>query len=253
MRIAIRFLITTILLVLSSGLSVAGQVRIAVASNFAAPITEIAKAFEAATGNKVTASSGSTGKIYAQILQAAPFDVFVSADQARPQLLEDQGLTVLGSRFTYALGRLALYAGGAGVSGPKTLDDKPDGKIAIANPELAPYGRAAMETLMALFPGRDFKARLVQGENISQTLQFVESGNAVLGFVALAQVVARHPGSYWLVPKTMHAPIAQDAVLLRRAANNPAAQEFMTFLKSNEAAAIIGRWGYLAADARGGS
>ena len=231
----------------------AGEVRIAVASNFTAPMREISSAFEQATGHTAIVSFASTGKIFAQITQAAPYDVFLSADQERPMQLEERGLAVEGSRFTYALGRLALFGGGAPVTGPQALDEEADGKIAIANPDLAPYGRAAIQALRDLFPDRDFSSRLVKGENISQTLQFIETGNAPLGFVALSQIITNEPTQYWLVPQAMHAPIAQDAVQLQHGAENPAAQAFLAYLKSPEAAQVIARFGYAPANSRDGS
>ncbi|MEZ5792550.1 MAG: molybdate ABC transporter substrate-binding protein [Nitratireductor sp.] len=251
-RLFSLLVISGMLLPFAAARSLAGEVRIAVASNFSVPAREIARAFETATGNKVTVSFGSTGKIYAQIVQAAPFDVFMSADQERPQLLEQQGLAVSDSRFTYALGRLALYAGGTDVKGPGLLVADRTDRIAVANPELAPYGRAAVEALAKLFPDEDFGSRLVQGENISQTLQFVETGNARLGLVAYSQVISRDAAQYWLVPEGLHSPIAQDAVLLKSADANPVARAFMDFLRGAEAENIIRRYGY-SAHVRGGS
>ena len=197
----------------------AGELHVAVAANFAAPMAEISAAFENATDHQVVLIPGSTGKHYAQIINGAPFDVFFSADTEHPTLLDNAGLAISGSRYTYALGRLVLWS-------PQRDFIRPGGDvlttdnfryIAIANPRLAPYGKAAREMLQKIRQWERLKSKLVQGENISQTFQFVYSGNAELGFIAHSQLIALthdEPGSSWLIPNDMHAPIAQQAIQL---------------------------------------
>jgi len=223
----------------------AGEVTLAVAANFAKPVGEIAAAFAEKTGHIPRISIGSTGQLYAQIGQGAPFDVYLAADQARPARAVEEGLAVPGSRLTYALGRLVLYSREPGlVSGPQALSGP--GPLAIANPKTAPYGAAAMEVLAALAP--DPRPRLVTGTSIAQTYQFVETGNAPIGLVALSQVIGHERGSRWLVDAALHQRIAQDAVLLARAAAAPAARAFLRFLGGAEARAIIRRYGYETVD-----
>lgn len=224
----------------------AGETLVAVAANFTATAQEIGTAFTEATGHTATFSFGSTGKLYAQIAHGAPYQVFLAADAVRPEKAEVEGLAVPGSRFTYAVGRLALYS-----ADPSLVDDMGDvlargdfTRLAIANPVTAPYGAAAMEVLRALGTQDAVADRLVRGDSISQTLQFVTTGNAALGFVALSQVMDRPDGSRWLVPPTLHSPLRQDAVLLTRGADDPVARAFLDFLKGPEARAIIGRHGY---------
>lgn len=233
----------------------AAEVRVAVAANFSAPADEIGRAFEKATGNHVVISSGSTGKLAAQIQNGAPFDVLLAADAERPALLEKDGAAVARSRFTYARGRLVLWSADAALvdGGGKVLASDRFRHLAIANPKLAPYGAAAEEVLAGLGLRKQIDPRLVQGEDISQTYQFVASGAAELGFVALSQVRAAAgeaggdgpiKGSMWLVPEASYHPIDQQAVLLSRAKANPAARAFLAFLKGGQARAIINRYGY---------
>jgi molybdate transport system substrate-binding protein len=227
----------------------AGEVHVAVASNFVPALGLVAKKFEAGSGHRLTVSSGSSGKLYAQIKNGAPFDVLLSADAERPQKLEEEQMAVSGSRFTYALGRLALWSPQASmVDGEgQVLKQGQFKHLAIANPKTAPYGEAALETLRKMGVLDALQARLVQGENIGQTFQFVASGNAELGLISLAQVKAaqgKFQGSYWVVPQTLHQPIAQQAVLLLKGRDNPAAREFLEFLKGKEARAIIESFGY---------
>ena len=222
-----------------------GQVRAAVAANFTAAAREIAAAFEDATGDGALLSFGSTGQLYAQILQGAPFDVFLAADEARPELAEREGLAVPGSRRTYAVGRLVLFSTEAErVSGPDALRDPGLRRIALANPALAPYGRAALEAATALGVEDVVRDRQVIGTNVSQAHQFVRTGNAELGFLALSQVARSTDGSRWLVPEQLHAPIRQQAVLLEAGRDNPAAARFLDFLGSATAREILRRHGY---------
>jgi molybdate transport system substrate-binding protein len=223
-----------------------GEVHVAVAANFADVQARLAAMFTAGTGHTVVVSSGSSGQLYAQIRNGAPFEVFLSADTVRPARLERDGLTLPGSRFTYALGRLVLYgpsfdsvrAGGADLLDPRVRH------VAIANPRTAPYGEAAMQTLERLgssgHPGR----RLVLGENIAQTFQFVSTGAAELGFVAMSQVLNAPARRYWIVPDGHHAAIAQDAVLLRGAQSDPAALAYHAFLRGATARRVIASAGY---------
>ena len=224
----------------------AKEAKVAVAANFTAPSKEIAAAFEKAKGHKIVLSFGATGQFYAQIKQAAPFDVFLAADQATPKKTVDEGLAVPDSRFTYAVGKLVLFSKTAGlVNGEATLKDASKfQKIAIANPATAPYGAAGVATMKALGVYDALAGKIVQGNNIAQTFQFVDTGNAELGFVALSQVIKVEGGSRWIVPGKYHDVIAQDAVLLKTGAENDAAREFLAFLKGPEARAVIERYGY---------
>jgi len=221
------------------------ETNVAVAANFTQPSKEIAQLFESKTGNKAILSFGATGQFYAQITQAAPFQVFLSADQATPKKLVGEGLGVADSLFTYAVGKLVLFSRNADlVKGEQTLRDGKFDKIAIADPKTAPYGEAAVETMKALGLYDQLASKLVQGSNINQTFQFVDTGNAELGFVALSQVVKRSEGSRWLVAANLYTPIRQDAVLLKSGAANEAARAFIAFLKGPEAGAIIEKYGY---------
>jgi molybdate transport system substrate-binding protein len=221
-------------------------VHVAVASNFAEAHDYIAAAFEAATGHSVLTSLGSTGQLYAQIRNGAPFDVFLAADEARPARLVADGEAIADSRFTYALGRLVLY--GPSLDSVRAhgvdLRDERNRRVAIANPKLAPYGRAAAQTIERLGLTERLASRLVQGENIAQTFQFVHTGAAELGFVALSQVYRETRDGYWLVPQEYHDRIAQDAVLLRRGGENAAAVALMDFLRGDTARRIIEGFGY---------
>ncbi len=224
----------------------AGEVKVAVAANFTEAAKEIGALFEKTTGDKVVFSFGSTGQLYTQITQDAPFEVFLSADEARAERAEKEGYAVPGSRFTYATGKIVLFSmDKQGVDGEATLKSAKFVKLAICNPVTAPYGAASVEAMKALGVYDALKDKLVQGENISQAYQFVATGNAEVGFVALSQV-AREPdkGSRWVVPSNLYKPIAQDAVLLKRGADNPAAKAFIAFLKGKEAHAVIEKFGY---------
>jgi molybdate transport system substrate-binding protein len=222
--------------------ALAETAHVAVAANFTAAAEKLETVFEARTEHEVVLSFGATGQLYAQISQAAPFDVFLAADTARPEKAIAEGFGVAGTFFVYAEGRLALYAPGLDVSGGDAVLKGDFEKLAIADPGAAPYGAAAVETLMALGFYEAIGPKLVMGENISQALQFVESGNAELGFVAASQVLGK--ADAWLVPADLHAPIAQGAVLLERGADNAAAQAFLDFLRSDEAVVVIETAGY---------
>ncbi len=227
----------------------AGEALIAVAANFTAAANELGTAFTTRTGHHLRFSFGSTGKLFAQIAFGAPFDAFLAADAARPAKAEAEGLAVPGSRFTYAVGRLALMS-----ADPTLVNDRGTvlatgtiDRLALANPRTAPYGAAAVEVLRALGVYDRLRPALVQGDTVAQTLQFVMTGNVGLGFVARAQVVALgdHGGSVWLVPPRLHGPIRQDAVLLSSGADTPAATAFLAFLRSAAAAEIVTAYGYL--------
>lgn len=221
------------------------DVRVAVASNFIKPMEQLAARFTAMTGQRVVVSAGSTGKLYAQIKNGAPFDVFLAATAREPSRLEAEGEAVPGSRFTYAQGRLALWCTTANsADDARACLDNLGARIAIANPRLAPYGQAGEAALAAL--GVSTAGRIVSGENIAQAFQLVWSGNVPIGFVALSQVKAMGnvKGAYWVVSPDLHAPIEQQAVLLDRARDNGPAQAFMEFLKSDQARVAIIDFGY---------
>jgi molybdate transport system substrate-binding protein len=225
----------------------AGEVQVAVAANFTAPMQKIAPLFEADTGHKAVLSFGSTGKFYAQIANGAPFDVLLSADDETPARLEREGQG--GQRFTYAVGRLVLWSRRPGLVDAQGAALKGGGfeRLAVADPKLAPYGAAAYETLTKLGLLDTLRSKLVQGENIAQAYQFAATGNAQLGFVALSQVQADgklREGSAWIVPASMHAPIRQDAILLGKGKDNPAAAALLQYLRSDKAKAVIRGFGY---------
>lgn len=228
----------------------AETVRVAVAANFTEAAREVSDLFRRETGHRTLLSSGSTGLLYAQILRGAPFEVFLAADEERPALAESAGLAVPGSRFTYAVGRLALYSREPGrITGPESLRSPPLARLALPNPETAPYGRAALEVLERLGLGGAAPFQLVRGTNVAQAYQFVRTGNADAGFVALAQVGAGGAGgSHWVAPEEMHSPIRQQAVLLEAGAGNPAASGFLRFLKSAPVREVLRRRGYRAED-----
>jgi molybdate transport system substrate-binding protein len=227
--------------------ALAAEVRVAVAANFIEPAREIGALFQKATGHRAVFSSGATGQLYAQITQDAPFEAFLSADQATAEKAIDGGFAEVGTRFTYATGRLVLFSRDAElVKGETTLREGRFTRLAIANPITAPYGTAAVEVMKALGVYDALAARLVRGNNVAQAYQFVESGNAEVGFVALSQVVRDAEGSRWLVPDALHSPIAQDAVLLKHGIDSEAARAFLVFLKGPESRAVIAKYGYRA-------
>ncbi len=227
----------------------AASVSVAVASNFIAPMRKIAEAFAQETGHQAVLASGSTGGFHVQIKNGAPFEVLLAADDETPLRIEREGLGVEGSRFTYAIGQLVLWSEQPGYvdAGGNILRSSKFDRIAIANPRLAPYGSAAVETLTRLGVLKDVQSRLVQGENIAQTYQFVATGNVQLGFVALSQVISDGKisrGSGWIVPPDFHTPIRQDAILLVNGKDHPAAIALMKFLRGEKARAVIRSFGY---------
>ncbi len=233
-------------LVLGVGQAQADEIHVAVASNFSDAIRDLTRVFEQQTGHRITLVFGSTGKHYAQIRNSAPFDAFFAADVRRPKLLEEAGIARPGSRFTYAIGKVVLWS-----PDPERVDGH--GRVlstgdfrhlALANPKLAPYGRAAAQVMRALGVWDALQGRMVRGENIGQTFQFVKTGNAELGFVAYAQI--RRPGasikgSLWRPPQSLYSPIEQQAVLLK---DSRAARRFLSFVKSGKAREIIQGYGY---------
>ncbi len=237
-------------LALAFGMSAvsAAEVQVAVAANFTAPMQKIAADFEQATGHQAKLSFGATGKFYAQIKNGAPFEVLLAADDETPAKLEKEDLAVAGTRYTYAIGQLALWSAKPGVVDDKgaVLKKGAFEHLALANPKLAPYGAAAVETMTKLGVLPALQPKFVQGENIAQTFQFVSTGNAELGFVALSQVYEGgklKSGSAWIVPSGLHAPIRQDAVVLDKGRDNPAAAALLKFLKSDAARAVIQSYG----------
>ncbi|WP_422631712.1 molybdate ABC transporter substrate-binding protein [Pseudomonas farsensis] len=227
----------------------ADEVQVAVAANFTAPIQAIAKGFEKDTGHKLVAAFGATGQFYAQIKNGAPFDVFLAADDSTPAKLEQENQIVAGSRFTYAVGTLALWSAKPGYVDAKgeVLRANAFKHLAIANPKAAPYGLAATQVLDKLKLTDATKTKIVEGQNITQAYQFVSTGNAELGFVALSQVYKDgkvSEGSAWIVPAELHEPIRQDAVILNKGKDNPAAKALVDYLKGPEAAALIKSYGY---------
>lgn len=237
------------LLLAGAAPALAEEVKVAVAANFTAPIQAIAPEFEKATGHKLVAAYGATGQFYAQIKNGAPFDLLLAADDSTPARLESEGAGVPGSRFTYAVGSLVLWSADA-----NTLDGSDAAlragtfrHLAIANPQAAPYGLAAIQVLDKLGLREAVQGKLVEGHSIAKALHFVATGNAELGFVALSQVYRDGRiagGSAWIVPQELHEPIRQDAVLLERGASNPAAAALVDYLKGPQAAAIIQSFGY---------
>jgi molybdate transport system substrate-binding protein len=223
----------------------AGSVNVAVAANFTEPAKEIAALFKARTGHEAVLSFGSSGQFYTQIKEHAPFGILLSADDERPKKLVSDGLGVEPSRFTYAIGKLVLWSKDANaIKGEETLKAESFNKLSIASPTTAPYGAAAVETLKALKLYDTLQPKIVMGNSIGQAFQFVDSGNAEIGFVALSQLMPNAGGSRWMVPQTLYTEIRQDAVLLKPAENNEAATAFLAFLKSPDARAVIEKFGY---------
>jgi molybdate transport system substrate-binding protein len=227
----------------------AAEVTVAVASNFSLPMRKIVAQFEADFGHKVRLSFGSTGAFYSQIKNGGPFHLLVAADQETPARLEKEGLGLAGTRFTYAQGRLVLWSRQAGLVDREgeILKAGHFQKLALANPKLAPYGVAAMETLSSMGLTEQLKSKFVQGENISQAYQFVETENAQIGFVAMSQVFFEGKllkGSAWIVPPQLYSPIQQDAILLVAGQKNSAAIELMRYLKTDKAKSVMSAYGY---------
>jgi molybdate transport system substrate-binding protein len=259
---------------LGAGLVQAGEVQVAVAANFTGPLAKVGEGFAVATGHTLKVTSGATGKFHGQIAAGAPFEVLIAADDTTPAKLVNEGLAVAGSNFTYAVGKLVLWS-----AQPGYVDDQGVvlararfSHLAVANPTIAPYGRAALEVIKARGLSEAVMPKLVIGESIAQAQQFIATGNAELGFVALSQVIAAGPpqanerplggqapqaagglgavpgkpgsGSYWLVPPFLYREIRQDAVLLKAGEKNPAAVALLVYLKSDAAQAVIQSYGY---------
>ncbi len=245
----LKVLIAAALMALQGQVAMAGEVNAAVAANFTEPMQMIVAEFQKETGHTVKLSFGSSGKFYSQIKEGAPFDIFLAADVKNPKLLQKEGLAVEGSDFIYALGKLVLWS-----AQPGLVDDQGHvlrkgkyNKIAYADPKLAPYGLAARETLEDMNLWNVLQNKLVTGESIAQTYQFIASGNAEIGFIALSQVTKDgkvSEGSYWLVPAQLYNPIRQGAVLLSNAKDNAAAKALLAYLKSDKAKAVIRSFGY---------
>ncbi len=239
----------TLLAILTTGAVQAEEVNVAIAANFTAPMNAIAAEFARDTGHKAKLAFGSTGKFYAQIKNGAPFQMLLAADDETPAKLEKEGIAAPGTRFTYAIGSLVLWSAKPGV-----VDDQGEvlkrggfNKLALANPKLAPYGKAAVEVLTGMGLLDKVSPKFVQGENIAQTYQFVSTGNAELGFVALSQVMKDGKvtsGSAWIVPGNLHTPIRQDAVILSNGKDNAAAGALAQYLRGEKAKAIIRSYGY---------
>lgn len=241
-------------ILLSASLNIyAEKTTVAVASNFTAAMKSLVVEFEKQSGHEVEVAYGSSGRLYAQIKNGAPFHAFFSADQKKPEQLEADKLSVSDSRFTYAEGALALWTNKAALQ-DKPLDmlkENAFNKLAIANPRLAPYGFAAVEVLQHLDLYENTKAKWVEGENIAQTYQFVSTGNADLGFVALSQVISQQKNKVdqqqnttWTVPQNLHTPIKQDALLLIKGKDNSAARALLDFIRSDQGKEIIQSMGY---------
>lgn len=233
-----------VLALASVGAVQAAEVQVAVAANFASVLDALAAGFNADTGNTVVASPGATGALYTQITQGAPFEVFLSADNRRPRQAVDEGFGVEGSVFTYAIGKVVLYSKSIDVAdGTAVLKAGHFQHIAVADPTTAPYGVAAIAVIESLGLTAALAPKVVTGQTVTQAFQFVDSGNAELGFVALSQVIGRD-GSQWVPPTDSYPAIVQEAVLLKPGAGDPAAEAFLDYLKSPEAVAIIEAAGY---------
>ncbi len=249
MRFPLRGLIALSAALAVTAFAQAETVQVAVAANFTAPAKALAEILAKTTGHEAKLSFGATGAFYTQIKNGAPFDILLAADDERPARLEKEGDTVPGSRFTYAIGQLVLWS-----AKPGFVDDQGTvlkagqfNKVAIANPKLAPYGAAAVEAMDKLGLTAALQPKLVTGESIGQTYNFISTGNAELGFVALAQVLdggKLKSGSMWVVPAKYHAPIVQEAVILKRATDNPAAKAWMDLLRSPRTKDFIRSYGY---------
>ncbi len=240
-----------IVLALAAGLPAAraGEATVAVAASFAGVAADLARRFEAETGGNVVIVVGSSGKLASQILNGAPFDIFLSADEARPAAVVARGLAGPADRFTYAIGRLALWSADLGRlagAGEAYLRQSKSGRLAIANPKLAPYGTAAVETLRALGLYEKLAPRLVYGENVAQAFAMARSGAADAAFVAWSEALSPEgaKGSLWLVPDKLHTPLRQDGLLLERGKANPAAKAFVAFLGSMWARSLIESHGF---------
>lgn len=246
MRLARLILINAALTLLMLGNAGAADINVAVAANFTEPAKEIAARFKEKTGHQAVLSFGASGQFYSQITQGAPFQVLLSADDARPRKLIEDGLAIKESRFTYAIGKLVLWSKTANlVKGADTLKAASFAKLSICNPAAAPYGAAAVEAMKSLGIYDALQPKLVEGATITQAYQFVETGNAEVGFIALSQLKGNDTGSRWIVPQELYNPIRQDAVLLKSGAGNEAATAFIDFLHGPEARSIIEKYGYV--------
>ena len=245
----LRLFLSTAALLLASWSAQAAQATVAVAANFAEPLRALAAVLEKTTGHRLEIVVGATGRLYAQIANGAPFDLFLAADQATVAKAESEGLTVPGSRFLYATGQLVLWSARPDLVDKQGQVLRQDGwrRLAVANPRTAPYGAAAMQTLAQLGLTQALAPRLVQGESIAQTYNFAHTGNAELAFVALSQVLEGgrlKSGSMWVVPAQYHEPIRQDAVLLKRGARNEAARALVKLMQSPAGQDLIRSFGY---------
>ncbi len=236
-----------LLLLLWSKGSYAGDINVAVSSNFIAVAKELVQLFEDQHGVEVSLSFGSTGKLFAQIHYGAPFDLFLAADEERPAKLVALGDAVKDTQFTYAMGKIALYSKSTPLA-DLSIDQLrvllSNGLVAMANPKTAPYGVAAQQTLAKMGVLESHNSKRIYGENIAQTYQFIETGNVKLGFVSLSQMIVNPQKSYWLVPEEYYLPLKQDAVLLKSGADNPVAKQFLHFLHSQQALSVIQKHGY---------
>lgn len=237
-----NLILLTIILFFSTSVYSRNSINIAVASNFILPIKKIAQKFEKETGNKVLLSFGATRSIYTKIKHGAPYDIFLAADEETPKILENEDYAIKGSRFTYAIGTLVIYAPNEKFKDILTAD-----KIAIANPRFAPYGIAAIDSLKSLDLYHNIKHKIIQGSNVSQAFQFAYTGNAQVAIVSLSQVINRKDISkdtYWKISHKNYKPIKQQAALLSKAKNNPSAVSFLNFLRTKESQSIIRSYGY---------
>lgn len=249
MRLPLSCLSVLLCATLAHAAAQAAEAQVAVAANFAEPIKAIAAVLQKTTGHTLKMSTGASGALYTQIRHGAPFDVFLSADHARPEMLEKDGLTQPGTRFTYATGRLVLWSARPGRldSHGAVLKAADLGKVAHANPKTAPYGAAAVQVLDKLGLKDALKSKLVQGESIGQTFNFVKTGNADVGFVAMSQVLEGgrlKEGSMWVIPQAQYDPIRQDAVVLKKGAENEAATALFKLLQSPNIKDLIRSYGY---------
>jgi molybdate transport system substrate-binding protein len=248
MKLSRLFTVLLSILVCLTSPARAEEVTIAVAANFTAPMQKIAAEFEKESGHKIVAAFGSTGKFYAQIKNGAPFEVLLAADDETPTRLGVENAAVAGTQFTYAVGKLMLWSAKPAVvdAAGEVLKRGDFAHIALADPKLAPYGAAAMQAMKALGVYDGLAPKLVTAENISQSYQFIRTGNAQLGFVALSQVLkdGKMEGSAWLVPARLYQPIRQDAILLEKGKDKPAAVALMKFLQGDKAKAVIRSYGY---------
>jgi molybdate transport system substrate-binding protein len=244
-ELRVFFAFCVVLLASIAGPAKAGQTNVAVAANFTEPAKQIAALFKQKTGHEAILSFGASGAFFSQITHDAPFQVFLSADEDRPKAAIDGGYAVSESLFTYAVGKLALWSKVVDVTkGDEALKAGAFAKLSIANPNAAPYGSAAVEAMKALGVYEALKPKIVQGASIAQAFQFVDTRNAEVGFIALSQLYGVTDGTRWLVPQELYSPIRQDAVLLKKGADDLASKAFLEFLKGPEARAIIEKFGY---------